>query len=225
MIKFNTSKRYAIIRLINDYIDLYESFTYTNVTKYIDTLQGKIQYNSEVIYLSSGVTKLCLIFPNEKYVIKIPLMGDLNHKQSKKYRKEIKCGNYTPIYEKTFNYCEIETVNYLKAEEEGLEDFFAKEEKIMEYRGIPIYVQERIQVIYCDSTSYSMKPKEDVMGYESEWGEEMNNFFSDLLEAAGEDKFQQIIDFIEWNGINDLHDENVGYNYEGLPIFFDYSGF
>ena len=45
-----------------------------------------------------------------------------------------------------------------------------------------------------------------------------------FVEKYGYDEFLKIADFLEWNGINDLHSGNIGYLGEQL-VFIDYAGY
>lgn len=186
-----------------------------------EVIKQSPDYFDSELYFSSGISKACLFFEDDDYVIKIPFEG---------------VGD-------TDNYCELEEHNYKLAKEEGYEKFFAETKFLMYYKypeadfEIPIYVSIRADVnseIGDEMVNVSWHDASDPQPVK---GEDEDEFWS-LYEMNGT-QFPIIKDFFIykyeegpledfWNflyncGINDLHMGNVGL-IDGKPVFIDYSG-
>ena len=120
------------------------------------------------------------------------------------------------------DYCLLETEVYERAEEAGLDFLFAKEELLLEDDGYSVYIQEKVdgQRPVSNPDTYSQNIA-DI--FDTSWA--YNAFVIAVYNCYGHDICGKLIDFIEENGINDLHTGNWGYSKEGKPIAFDYSGF
>ena len=120
------------------------------------------------------------------------------------------------------DYCLLETGVYERAEEAGLDFLFAKEELLLEDDGYSVYIQEKVdgQRPVSNPDTYSQNIA-DI--FDTSWA--YNAFVVAVYNYYGRDICGKLIDFIEENGINDLHTGNWGYSKEGKPIAFDYSGF
>jgi hypothetical protein len=194
-------------------------------------------------YLYYGLSKVCLNFNDRKVVVKIPIETSYS---SDKYRMEffktkIRNGQY-PSFNNEENLCEVEANIYKLAKESGLEKFFAEEEKLMTYHGVPVYIQEKVQA-YCDTPDcgddYDMNLSEQIdkllhknYDFIDEDSSEIidqftqNVFFVErLYEEVGEGLFISFFDFLINNNINDLHSGNIGYGAKGELKLMDYSGF
>lgn len=242
--ELNSSIRYTITGIINDIINTYGVFSKGAVSSYLykDNNQGMQYRNNEVYSIFAGASKMCIIFESlMDWVIKIPLMYDCSKKEEnirkQWFVKDIRNGYFGTYLDYSFDLCKVEVNNYKAAIEAGINKVFAEEKKIMTYHGIPIYAQARIDSNFMNSDRSDDKPDDD---FYDELDEALNTietssaiddlyeltpFMEDLYNYVGKSKFLNVMSFLVDNDINDLHNENVGYDFNGHPIFFDYSGF
>lgn len=129
------------------------------------------------------------------------------------------------------DYCEAETKVYQWAIDENLEEFFAKTEYLFTTKtGVKIYIQDKVE--NPDSYSFNREVSEETKEKYKEITSTNNNariltsdFAKVIIEHYGVEKFVDLINFIGKYGLSDFHSTNVGYDKEGKPIIFDYSGF
>lgn len=179
-----------------------------------------------------GATKIVFILPDKNFVIKIPFSGC-----------EVKfTGAQSPMRteegeEDEWDYCQVECDIYALAEEEAVEDFFAKTECIGFIHDYPIYVQE-IAKIYKDiypsrkieGTEYRKKyTEEDYEKIDSLCCNHNYDCFNmywlcDAFKYYGEIKGEEFLQFIKNVCVEDLHKANIGYIGD-RPVIIDYSGF
>lgn len=136
-----------------------------------------------------------------------------------------------------WNYCQVECDIYALAEEEAVEDFFAKTECIGFIHDYPIYVQE-IAKIYEDifysceteKTEYRKKYTEedyekiDSLCYNHNYDYFNKYWLCDAFKYYGEIKGEEFLQFIKNACVGDLHKANIGYIGD-RPVIIDYSGF
>lgn len=169
----------------------------------------------EDLCMDCGMTKMVLSCPEWDYVIKIPFICDTS------LGAEI-------------DYCEVEAMNYELAEKFGLEHHFAACKRLpayhfcsVDYDGdfavidIPLYMMEFAEVdeiatedlcsdcYICDSADFSDDQKDAARIF--------SNYYTDS-------EVEDLVAFIDDNGINDIHGLNVGY-IGGFPVLIDYSGY
>ena len=171
--------------------------------------------NSE-LHIDMGATKGVLIEVDADYVIKIPF-----------------------IEEHDFDYCAYEETVLEEAVERGLGEFFAGTESIGEYRGLPIYKMERVEVDYgrlfskygeeysksCKRSGTPYSEVEMTRRFESFDGEYYFDFFNELFFEKGEKKIKELIYFLSEFDVNDLHIANMGVDSNDEVVFIDYSGY
>ena len=130
------------------------------------------------------------------------------------------------------DYCEIETSIYNQAKEYGgIDQFFAREEKVGEIAGMPIYEQEKCITYRDDERDRDEEYLETIEKISKEC-DVKNIFFgclrwtAELVYYYGWKAVNRLIDYCkEYGYINDLHDGNYGYRADGTPCFIDYSGY
>ena len=127
-----------------------------------------------------------------------------------------------------WDYCAAEVDYYGLAEEEGVESFFAKTWLIGAVNGHPIYAQTRAEM-FEGSTSTREYPKEKAESVSKYCGD-MNYlcfndwWLADFVDFFGKDCLDQLLKFLDGQGIEDLHDGNIGY-VAGVPVLVDYAGY
>lgn len=238
----------AVRQFLDDFVSKETILTERAVDRYVHTYTKnyRVTFNNYDIYLACGLTKLCLTFHDiEDFVIKIPLIHDMTIEAEEELisssQEKIKSNDYN-FYEedKSDDYCAIETGYFADADEMGIGDFFAKEERISEYKGIPIYAQERVKCSFYDSDRWSDEENPEVQNeieaitqdlYLYDGAEDLfingsKIFLEDVYcFSDSPEQFVQLLCFLSDMGINDLHNENFGYDFRGRPKIFDYSGF
>ena len=157
--------------------------------------------DSEEYNYNYGATKVCFWLDEGEWVFKVDL--------------------------RDVSYCRIEYENYIKAVENGLEDYFAECFPIKKINGTIFYAMERAYVNedHNSETLYNNMIK-------AYGEEETEDFFEDSdSQSEGEelisyyiDDFGKFIDFCQLNNINDLHIGNIGFKNGQLKII-DYSGY
>ena len=201
---------------------------YDNVICYF-----KHKYKKSFSY-DAGASKLALIFKNFDYVIKIPFSGSMGYNSSNDSSNSEfdeyydSCEDFCNAgrYDNGWNYCQAEADVYENAKDFGIEDCFAKTEKIAEINSYPIYKQEYVKVYdYGASSCHTPQDKEKVISLCKEqcfWACD-ENWLADVLAYFGEKIFNKLIEFIQYMEINDLHNGNIGY-INLKPVLMDYSG-
>ena len=128
-----------------------------------------------------------------------------------------------------YDYCEVECALYRAAQQEGLADYFAQEEKVYDHNGLRIYIQQRVNPLeVCRDERYSVDDVRIKSTREncSSLGVACFNpiWIADFIDWYGEDEFLKLSTFLEHYGIHDFHSGNLGY-YDEIPILLDYSGY
>ncbi len=197
-----------------------------------------------------GATKIVFILPDKNFVIKIPFSGcyvdkEIETKAEKgaKYKWISSYSKFTgaqsPMMTEgdEWDYCQVECDIYALAEEEAVEDFFAKTECIGFIHNYPIYVQE-IAKIYKDiypfreteETEYRKKYTEedyekiDSLCYNHNYDYFNKYWLCDAFKYYGEIRGEEFLQFIKNVRVEDLHKANIGYIGD-RPVIIDYSGF
>lgn len=191
-----------------------------------------------------GATKGVLIFDKCDFVIKIPLWGEWYEEEG--YYDEdgdyivtaeegiAGCsfnGNQVEgfIKEREWDYCETESLRFLKAKEYGLEECFAETIYAKKIKNYPIYIQPKACMFdeYVSSTKKERTEKEyeEVRSVQSavrfylpeEWAMDFIHYF-------GEQMYACLADFCEDYFVTDLHRGNLGYIC-GVPCLVDYASY
>lgn len=133
------------------------------------------------------------------------------------------------------DYCKKELDNYMKAEEEGFESYFAEIEYFEEYDGIPFYIQLAADNELARNSLWKSATEDAVINglcstdsSEDEKMEVVDDFLYDISDEDRIDIFFggvsiKFLDFLIKNEINDLHEGNIGIIGE-RKVIFDYSG-
>lgn len=191
------------------------------------------KYNTHVKYLY-GATKIVFIIPGSRYVLKIPLYqpSGLNYldREIELYEEMDELG-FSSFFVKTFYYKRARGVNYYLQERIRITAFKLDEEEAEN-----------------DNISYNPS-KESISFVNSLYNENLESFcarsifYRSWIAAAydkyGEDKVYDFILYLSENFpdrggnvtkpieymINDMHEDNYGYDYDNNPVIIDYSGY
>lgn len=140
---------------------------------------------------------------------------------------------------KDVDYNDREYRHYVAAGDRGLGEYFAA----MEYLGVfeddvDVYAQEKVEIdedavsdsFYqymsenlfggVDTQECSSSSLNERISEEAEYLENEDRIYAMITDGAAED----LIDFIQYYDINDLHSGNWGYR-DGQPVLIDYAGF
>ena len=202
-------------------------------------------YNNEDYTVDSGASKVVLVFTNSDYVVKIPFKGEFCECDnydcenscnrgcscSRCSRRSVveSCDEFTGARigenEYSWDYCAAEQFFYERAIVAGVEEFFIKTIFIGEFNGHPIYLQEKVEVYGYNSQTKSSEQSKEIFMKKFRCSEIQSADFGGLLvDCYGEERVNQLVEFLSEVGISDLHNSNVGIC-ANRPVLFDYSGY
>lgn len=176
-------------------------------------------FKKDFVTVHGGASKVCLDFANENFVVK--WTGETR-------------GDYDEAME------EVEI--YQKAVNAGLAVFFPATELFATINGVHFVKQEKVD--FCvEETPYH---KEKKYAYQSRtasdrivkkmqlsfnracghrYSRSLNTTWAKMaLVVFGKKLVKSLCEFIIENGINDLHESNIGYK-DNLPVILDFSGY
>ena len=169
------------------------------------------------IKLARGASKICILYENEKWVIKF------NIDRSKK------------PYDTGTNYCRVEYNNYRAAVGSGFGWNFAEMYSCGKIDGIEVYLQERVRIDenWFESSIYnylsSWRPKSEYSNsskrYDMIEDDRENMDVEDFVNAILGEGNDDLVEFLESHEVNDLHSGNWGFTHDGRIVMIDYSGF
>ena len=164
---------------------------------------------------ASGASRLCVVFPKEKKVLKIP-----RHSVS-------------------IDYCAREMENYKLAEKYGVEKILLPIEYYTTVNGTKVYIQPMYSCAMCEMPSREKNKLNDKISnlsgkeiikkvqrgvFESKWRTLDHRWTARVVQLYGK-KFAR--SFEEWTQeakVNDLHSYNIGW-LDKKPIVLDYAGY
>lgn len=195
-----------------------------------DTLTESLEYVMEQLKVTQnsgevtwGSTKF-IIFLNDKQVIKIPFNGVFT------YDDEF-------YYHVTENYCQVEEEIYKRAKEKKLDYYFTEVKKVGETKNkVPIYISERVKYLGkdydCDNIIITDELYRKINSIKKSFSFLKTSYIhltipwiAAAIQYYGEQSILDLLNFIEDEDINDLHDENIGFRADGTPVILDYSGY
>lgn len=191
------------------------------------------KYNTHVKYLY-GATKIVFIIPGSRYVLKIPLYqpSGMNYldREIELYEEMDELG-FSSFFVKTFYYKRARGVNYYLQERIRGTAFGLSEEEAED--NIIRFNPSKESISFVNSL-YDKSKK-------SSCGSRI--FYRSWIAAAydkyGKDKVYDFILYLSENFpgrgknvtkpieymINDMHEDNYGYDYDNNPVIIDYSGY
>lgn len=123
-------------------------------------------------------------------------------------------------------YCDREVELYWNAQRIGIADAFVKTEFFGYIQGVPVYIQEQVPITEASLDKISGEELASIEKVTAGHYVDMlpEKWLQDFLEYHGAAMLEKFLDFIETEGINDLHFCNVGY-IDYRPVTFDFAGF
>lgn len=174
------------------------------------------------VFTRSGSSKCCIVFKDKKFVIKWT------------------CDRNGADSDKDEALDEVRIYEHAKAQ--GLEMFFPKTEVFAEINGVFFIRQEMVDISCSDLPSIterkyakqSRTASEKIMNKVQAAFDEVRHgrycrtlnqtWVSMALVLYGKNIVKKFCEFAQKEGINDLHDGNIGYK-NNRPILLDFSGF
>lgn len=182
-----------------------------------------------------GVSKAVIVFDNDDCVIKIPFNG-YTHET---YNPDIDDYEYefVPFQcagQSIWDYCATEAHVYQDAVDAGVADYFPETAFFESICGYPLYVQPKVveyyDRLYAENAVFrhSEEERNSTLKYCCDSGHYTKglnlDWLTDFLEGWGQEALNKLLDFLDYNCISDLHDQNIGY-FNGKAIILDYSDY
>ncbi len=193
---------------------------YRDGSSVIDEFRTQLPADLEV---RMGATKIVFLL-DDSFVAKIGFNGTFDEYYTKNDEWEYRFAPFS-----RHDYCRIEKEIYERACAEGLDMFFTKIDLLCETKdGHSVYIAERVDNLYdtdyYDSSSHNSRERansimEEARTYINE------NWAGAVLEKYGEELFKKFLEFIDDEGVNDLHGGNIGFRKDGTPCLLDFSGY
>lgn len=178
-----------------------------------------------------GATKLVLMPREFEFVVKIPFFGEDWDETNEEYIQF--SGADEP---EGWNYCEVESILYSKAEAEEVDKYFLETRCIGFVKGYPIYAQELASTLYeiKEDSSFNNSEKTEIKKGKAKvrsFCRRRNThcfnvtWVKDFIDFYGEEAWCKLDQFIYNYKVCDLHTSNIGYNTMGAPVIMDYAGY
>lgn len=191
------------------------------------------KYNTHVKYLY-GATKIVFIIPGSRYVLKIPLYqpSGLNYldREIELYEEMDELG-FSSFFVKTFYYKRARGVNYYLQErirvtafglsEEEAEDNTIKYNPSKESISFVNSLYDKSKKSFCGSSIFY---RSWVAAAYDKYGKDKVYDFILCLSENFPGRGKNVTKPIEYM-INDMHEDNYGYDYDNNPVIIDYSGY
>ena len=146
-------------------------------------------------------------------------------------------GCFIPAYNPSFvlkfdfdglweEYCAAERGFYKEACAQGLQKCFTKTYKFDYISNTPMYYCEYASTPFAHDRYLSEAERETVTSHTSKFGGPKIplTWAKDFIDYHGAETFDKFLQFLISHGINDFHDNNIGYIGD-RPVVFDYAGF
>ncbi len=185
--------------------------------------------------VSYGASKAVFWFNNlDKYVIKIPIIGDYDS-FNESYRDY--SGAHFSLDTKSdyedWDYCAAEesAYNYIKTHNPNLAKFFAAVFYLnSNSHGVPIYAAEKIDrtlhnTWFLETSDNSKSKADEVRNAYGYIGGLSHYAISLFYDQYPENDVNELLNFILYAGMDDLHGANLGLTNDGKLVIIDYSNF
>lgn len=207
-----------------------ESDCLTSSTEvYIDKVLSAARDTNTIIAYANGASQLAFIIEGADRVIKIPFDGIMNEWED--WNPDTEEENYKEEFEPfDLDYTAKTYDIYQLAVEAGVSEFFADIDILgLSFNNQLIYTQKFVLPLGEDGSS-SIDPSEDSLRKAKEMCRNRRipfdyDWVATCLDLYGEEKFNQLLEFINEHRLNDFHSNNYGYTRDGKPMLLDYCGF
>lgn len=163
----------------------------------------------ESFHIVSGASRAVIFFDDMDYVVKIPFSGagdcSLCKKEVKLFLLASDCN-----MEKMFAECDyLGSYNVLDIDNQD----YQVEMYIMKKAQVDEFKVERIS-----------EEQETSFNYDGDWNESDRNVIKNFEHFYGIELTEELIEWLIYNGINDIHESNMGF-IDGMPVLIDYAGY
>lgn len=182
-----------------------------------------------------GISKCVIIPSGADFVIKIPFTGkegeyeEYDEEEDKYYMDDEYRDFEGAQYGDGNDYCFSEVVLYNMARHERVQKAFCKTKVIGNINGQKIYMQERATPLCsCNKKNFKEYSNDYLINLRKSCKSKGYSVFNTewialAIDYYGEKIFNKIMTFIKENGIDDLHNENIGF-IGNRPVILDYAG-
>lgn len=163
----------------------------------------------ESFHIVSGASRVVIFFDDIDYVVKIPFSGAGNCSLCKKEVEFFLLASDCNI-EKMFAECDyLDSYNVLDIDNQ--------------YYQIEMYIMKKAQVDEFKVERISEEQKTS-FSYDGDWNESDRNVIKNFEHFYGIELTEELIEWLIYNGINDIHESNMGF-IGGMPVLIDYAGY
>ena len=163
-----------------------------------------------------GASKVCVVFTKHDVVIKWSTSGDEAEQEAAMYERA-KAANLAKFFPKTEILCEHNGITFVRQEKI---DFSCREVDNRTARKF-----ERISKTATHNIVHKMDRQFKKADHGAGYRRDLDPMWAKMaIVLYGKKACKALSDFVQENGINDLHRSNLGYK-NGKPIILDFSGF
>lgn len=195
--------------------------------------EGTLLYDK--ITTDAGASKLVIIEKDKDYVFKVGFEGYWDSEVDIDEEGNETWNSYDRYFDYCSDYCELEYNLYNDAKTffPGAERFLAAVDVVTPYTTRGIYIQERARFnIKKDTTISDNEIGEKIRSNSQTHGDAIGKLPDNWLESAiaytiknhCEEDFENFLNWLEENKINDIHSGNVGMIGD-RPVLIDFSGY
>lgn len=204
---------------------------------YAEDLRCHLQNKGIDVEVDYGVSKAAVILPDSSYILKIPFNCMIYNVEV--YNEATDSYEYTDEQEYNYfcnaddladydaaedDYCENEMFKYYRAVDAGFGDFFLDTYCYGVKDGCPIYAQEKC-THWCGKEVTTSEHSRHLVESDSFFrGITNNTFIMACIDYYGEERTRAFISYLEEEGIDDLHNGNIGFKQNGAPCLCDWAG-
>lgn len=239
-----------ILEVLSKYCDFTDLCEYNFRDQVIEPL---IAANAFTFHWANGVTKLVLMPFDTDFVVKIPFVGELeydgyedglDYEAALAVYGEEGMDERIPRYcvrsfyganaDNDWDYCQAEARISAQARSADLLKYFAETHYIGEANGHPIYVQQKAEIfegiedyeeIELGIVQVGEEEREAAAAFRDDHFIYCNShWMAQFIKTNSIEELRRLDVFCKNCGIEDLHDENIGY-IDGCPVLVDYSSY
>ena len=234
MFQFNAEEKVWAKWLMSQiYIPSEFGFTGDYDFSFIEDQIYKIVGHDVFFEVSCGISKEVIIFDSLHFVIKIPYNGRFVGENEERYFMPYAMASEDEGYE--WDYCYDECKRIDRIREGGFGCFMPHTEYLCTVCDRDIYIQEKVIPLSddCCAHSYidsdiSVNPSNESMVTARNYIEFNTTWAAVVIDLYGEDYLKEFIDYLSkysCSTLRDMHEGNYGFDFNGVPVIFDVSGY